>query len=94
MLTIQINDALLEQRILAKALRKGISAQEFVSKLVAETLGNGEESAFPQLDPKKHGKVIQHALTEEEQHLADAIMPFSQVTDPAIYTHDLRRKLR
>lgn len=99
MLTIEIEDAQLEQRIAKKAKAIGKSVQEFIKELVAENVTESDELGFeiPRLDVRQHARLIQNELTEEEEHeLAKNpdVRPFAHITDAAQYVHDMRRKPR
>jgi predicted nucleotidyltransferase len=99
MLTIQIEDAKLEQRIAKKAKAIGKSVQDFIKELVAENVIETDELSFeiPRLDVRQHAKVIQDELTEEEEReLAQNpdVKPFAHISDAAKYVHDMRRKPR
>lgn len=97
MLTIQIEDAQLEQRVAKKAKAIGKSVQEFIKELVAENVGETDELGFeiPRLDVRQHVRIIQNELTEEEEReLAQNpdVKPFAHIIDAAKHVHDLRRK--
>ena len=98
MLTLEIDDANLEQKIIEKARSFGKTAQQFLKDLVIDKISETEELGFeiPHLDYRKHIKIIDYVLTEEEE-LAIAsnpdVKPFSHIKDSAKYVHDLRNSL-
>ncbi|MEI7584002.1 hypothetical protein [Runella sp.] len=99
MLTIQIEDTQLEQRVAKKAKAIGKSVQEFIKELVAENVAEADELGFeiPRLDVRQHAKIIHHELTEEEEKELvqnPDIKPFAHITDAAKYVHNMRRKPR
>ena len=98
MLTLEINDANLEEKIIEKARSFGKTAQQFLKDLVIDEISETEELDFeiPHLDYRKHIKIIDYVLTEEELAIANNpdVKPFSHIKDSAKYVHDLRRKSR
>lgn len=100
MLTIHIEDAQLEARILEKARTFGKSAQQFLNDIVLKELNEETTEKFPfeipRLDYREHGYIYTPEFTEEELSLPDdpSIKPFSHITDSAKYVHDMRRKQR
>ena len=100
MLTIQIKDAQLEQRILEKARVFGKTAQEFLADFLAKELKEEplEKLPFeiPHLDWREHSHIIEYQLTEEELEIANdsSVKPFSHIVDSAKCVHEMRRKKR
>ncbi|MBB3842410.1 putative nucleotidyltransferase [Runella defluvii] len=96
MLTIEIEDAQLEQRIAKKAKAIGKSVQEFIKELVAENVTESDELGFeiPRLDVRQHARIYKPELTEEEEiELAKNpdVRPFSHVTDTVEFARQLRQ---
>jgi len=98
MLTLEINDARLEQKILEKARAIGKSVQELVKDIVLEKIEadeNLETLPFdvPTLDYRKYVRIYDPELTEEELKEADdpSVKPFSHVTDTVAYARQLRK---
>ena len=76
MLTLEINDARLEQKILEKARAIGKSVQELLKDFVEEKIQEEEKPDklpfdVPKLDYRKYAHIYEPELTEEELHLAD-----------------------
>lgn len=100
MLTIQIEDTRLEERLTQKARATGTTVAQLVCDLVAGQLEDPDDDLgfdIPRLDVRDHARVISMPLTsEEEEALAQNpdVKPFSHITDAAKYIHDLRRKPR
>ncbi len=100
MLTIQIKDAQLEQRILEKARAFGKTAQEFLADFLAKELKEEplEKLPFeiPHLDWREDGYIYVPNLTDEELAITEdtTLKLFSHITDSAKYVHDIRRKPR
>ena len=98
MLTLEINDPRLEQKILEKARAIGKSVQELVEDIVAEKMQADETPEtlpfdVPKLDYRKYVHVYDPQLTEEELLAADddTVLPFSHVTDTVEYARTLRK---
>lgn len=98
MLTLEINDARLEQKILEKARAIGKSVQELVQDIVAEKMQADETPEtlpfhVPKLDYRKYVHVYDPQLTEEELLAADddTVLPFSHVTDTIEFVNQLRK---
>ncbi len=98
MLTIQIEDAQLEQLIIEKARSIGQTAQEFLRDLAVRETKKKDKLPFeiPRLDYRDHITIIDYDIDDEEELLTkDTSMPlFSHITDSAKYVHDMRRKPR
>ncbi len=100
MLTIQITDTELEQRIVEKAKAIGKSVQQLAQEMLSHQLiDNDEELGFeiPRLDVRQHARTyIPEISEEEEEELAKNpdVKPFSHIKDAAKYIHDIRRKPR
>ncbi len=98
MLTIHIDDAQLEQRIIEKAKSIGQTAQEFLRDLAVRETTKKDKLPFeiPRLDYRNHISIIDYDIEDEEELLAeDTSMPlFAHITDSAKYVHDVRRKPR
>jgi hypothetical protein len=96
MLTIQIEDAHLEQLIVEKAKSVGQTAQEFLKDLAMRETKTIEKLPFevPRLDVSTHSRIYAPELTEEELLLADepSVKPFSHVTDTIAFSRQLRAK--
>ncbi|WP_373514025.1 hypothetical protein [Persicitalea sp.] len=98
-INIKIEDEQTEQRLAEEAQTSGKSVDELVKELVDEQFGNPDEHNFEYViqDVRKHMKVIQYDLTEEEERILAEnpdVRPFSHIKDSAKYIHDLRRKPR
>ena len=98
MLTIQITDTELEQRIVEKAKAIGKSVQQLAQEMLSHQLiDNDQELGFeiPRLDVRQHAQIIDTPLTAEEEELLvqnPDVKPFSHIKDAAKYIHDIRRK--
>ena len=92
MLTIQISDKRLENRIAERAKQIGKTAQELVESLLAENLGESEEDAFvfPKLDPMKHSSVIDYHIQDSDEF--EKVRLFEGVDDSVEYVKKLREK--
>ena len=96
MLTIQIIDAQLEQRILEKARAFGKTAQEFLAEFLAKELKEEtvEKLPFeiPHLDWREHSHIYAPNLTDEELTLIEEspVVPFSHVEDTIAFAKQLR----
>lgn len=98
MLTLEINDARLEQKILEKARSIGKSAQEMLKDLVVEKMQEGEiinELPFeiPKLDYRKKLKKIDYGINDKELN-KETVLLFSEIGDTAEYAHNLRQQER
>lgn len=99
MLTVEINDAQLEQLIEKKAFENGVSTQEFV--LIILNLKFHEQDStsqtlpfvIPSLDYKEHISTINYGITDENIS-KETISLFSSVNDAAEYGHNLRKRER
>lgn len=92
MLTLEINDARLEQKIIEKARSIGKSAQEMLKDLVVEKMQEGEainELPFeiPKLDYRKHLKIIDYGIDDE--NIDDAPI-FQDIGDTVEFAKKLR----
>lgn len=98
MLTLEINDARLEQKILEKARSIGKSAQEMLKDLVVEKMQEEEKAnklpfEITKLDYRKNIKIIDYCIDDEE--LSKEKVPlFSEIGDTAEYAHNLRQQER
>ncbi len=96
MLTIQIDDAQLEQRIVEAAKAIGQTAQEFLRDLAFRETKTTNKLPFevPRLDIRAHSRIYAPELTDEESTLADdpSVKPFSHVTDTVTFSRQLRAK--
>ena len=98
MLTLEINDARLEQKILEKARAIGKSVQELLKDFVEEKIQEEEKPdklpfEFKKLDYRKHIKIIDYGIDDEE--LSKEKTPlFSNIGDVAEYVHNLRQQER
>lgn len=98
MLTIQITDTDLEQRIVERAKAIGKSVQQLAQELLANQLIDSDEELgfeIPRLDVRQHAQIIDIPLTAEEEELLAQnpdVKPFSHIKDAAKYVHDIRRK--
>ena len=98
-INIKIEDKQTEQRLVEEAHTCGKSVDELVKDLVDEQFADPGERSFEYVkqDVRKHMKVIQYDLTEEEERILTEnpdVRPFSHIKDSAKYIHDLRRKPR
>lgn len=99
MLTLEINDARLEQKISEKARAIGKSVQELLKDFVVEKFQEEEKLEtlpfdVPKLDYRKYIKIIDnHELTDEDLlHSDDSnVSPFAHVTDTVEYARQLRK---
>jgi len=98
MLTLEINDARLEKKILEKARTIGKSVQELLNDFVVEKIQEDEKQdklpfEFTKLDYRKHIKIIDYGIDDEE--LSKEKTPlFSDIGDTAEYVHNLRQQER
>ena len=98
MLTFEINDAQLEQRILEKAKTIGKTAQEFLKDLLSKEVQEDvvfDELPFevPKLDYRLHSSVYNPELLEEEIQFAnnESVRPFAHVSDTVEFAKQLRK---
>ena len=99
MLTLETNDARLEQKISEKARAIGKSVQELLKDFVVEKFQEEEKLEtlpfdVPKLDYRKYIKIIDnHELTDEDLlHSDDSnVSPFAHVTDTVEYARQLRK---
>jgi CO dehydrogenase/acetyl-CoA synthase gamma subunit (corrinoid Fe-S protein) len=96
MLTIQIDDVSLEQRIYSKAKDFGTTSQQFVKDLLRKSLDEeNSELGFPipHLDYRQHIKTINFGITDHT--LSKETVPlFSDIGDSGEYVHKMRREKR
>jgi hypothetical protein len=96
MLTIQIDDAQLEQRIVEAAKAIGQTAQEFLRDLAMRETKTITKLPFeiPRLNVRAHSHIYAPELTEEELLFTDdpSVKPFSHVTDTITFSRQLRTK--
>ncbi len=95
MLTIQIDDAQLEQRIIEKAKSIGQTAQEFLRDLAVRETTKKDKLPFdvPRLDPALYAQVIDFGIDDENLN-RETVTLFAQVGDAGQYIHNLRRQAR
>ncbi len=96
MLTIQIEDSGLEERLLKRAEAVGTSVQQLVRDLVVGQLGNPDELGFeiPRLDVRAHARSYAPELSAEEREALEKnpdVKPFSHVTDTVAFARQLRK---
>ena len=98
MLTLEINDARLEQKILEKARSIGKSVQELLKDIEAEKIQADDTSEtlpfdVPKLDYRKYVRIYDPQQTEEEINESNepSVNPFSHVTDTVTYARQLRK---
>ena len=98
MLTLEIDDARLEQMIVEKARTIGKSVQDLVKEIISEKIEKDENREtlpfdVPKLDYRKYAHIYDPQLTEEELLLADdpSVKPFSHVTDTVEFARQLRK---
>lgn len=99
MLTIQIENEKLAQRLIKQAETEGRSVDAMVQEVISEAFDSPDELGieYPRLDVREHMEVINNVLTAEEEELLAQnpdVRPFSHIEDSAKYIHDLRRKPR
>lgn len=87
MLTVQINDAQLEQRLLDEARTTGKTTQEVVEELLTALLPTLN---YPHLDPHKHGYVLDNPSASGGEQMGDVAL-FSQVDDAADFVSEQRK---
>ncbi len=92
MLTIQIDDISLEQRIYSRAKDFGKTSQQFVKDLLTESLDKeSNELVIPHIDYRKHIKTIDFGITDDTISKENVPL-FSDIDDAAEYVHQLRRE--
>lgn len=97
MLTLEINDARLEQKILEKARSIGKSAQEMLKDLVVEKMQEEEKAnklpfEIPKIDYRKHIKIIDYGIDDEnidDENIDDAPI-FQDIGDTVEFAKKLR----
>lgn len=96
MLTIEINDAQLEQKIIKKAQKIGKSVQDLFKDWIIEETQTETKLPFeiPKLDYKKHIRTYNPSFTEEDlENINDSTMePFTHVKDTLTFSKELRKK--
>ena len=97
MLTYQVENPQLEQRILKKAHSIGQTVQQFITDSLMERLGESNENDFvvPRMDIREHSYIYTPSICEEEQkemaqHPDDK--PFSNIKDTEKFARELRAK--
>lgn len=95
MLTLEINDARLEQKILEKARTIGKSAQELLKDIVVEKIQEDEKQdklpfEFTKLDYRKHIKIIDYGIDDEEN--IDDTPIFQDIGDTIEFAKKLREE--
>ena len=98
MLTLEINDARLEQKILEKARSIGKSVQELMKDFVVEKIQEEEKEEklpfdVPKLDYRKYISIIDYGIEDEDISKENTPL-FSDVKDSAKYVHNLRQNDR
>lgn len=99
MLTLEIKDARLEEKIRAKAKVIGKSVQELINEIIAEkieednTISETLPFDVPKSNVRDYATVYEPLFSEEELEEADdsAVQPFSHVTDTVEYARKLRK---
>jgi hypothetical protein len=94
MLTLEINDARLEQKILEKARAIGKSVQELVRDIVAEKMQADETPEtlpfdIPKLDYRQYVRIYEPDIETTDDD--STVQPFSHVTDTVEYARQLRK---
>ena len=92
MLTLEINDANLEEKIIEKARSFGKTAQQFLKDLVVDEVAETEELGFeiPHLDYRKHIKIIDYVIENEES--IDDTPLFQNGMDSIVFAKKLRKE--
>ena len=98
MLTLEINDARLEQKIIEKAQSIGKSVQELMKDFVVEKIQEEEKEEqlpfdVPKLDYRKYISIIDYGIEDEDISKENTPL-FSDVKDSAKYVHNLRQNDR
>jgi hypothetical protein len=95
MLTVQIDDASLEQLIYTKARAIGKTTQQFVKDLLTKSLNETQELGFtiPHLDYREHIKTIDFDIKDDQISKENTPL-YSQIGDAGEYVHQLRRQPR
>jgi hypothetical protein len=97
MLTYQVENPQLEQRILKKARSIGQTVQQFITDSLLERLEKSSENDFdiPRMDIREHSYVYTPIISEEEQKEMEQspdIKPFSDIKDTEEFARELRTK--
>lgn len=97
MLTYQVENPQLEQRILTKARSIGQTVQQFITDSLLERLEKSNEHDFvvPRMDIREHSYVYAPLISEEEQKeisLNPDIKPFSDIENVEKFARELRKK--
>jgi hypothetical protein len=97
MLTYQVENPQLEQRILKKARSIGQTVQQFITDSLLERLEKSNENDFdiPRMDIREHSYVYKPSISEEEQKEMvqyPDIKPFSDIKDTEQFARELRTK--
>lgn len=89
MLTIQVNDARLEQQLIEQAQAKGKTAEQLATSILAEALNQLAPLpfSFPRLDPTQHSRPLQFDVDSE----TDNAPVFEHVTDTVEFANELRQ---
>jgi negative regulator of replication initiation len=90
MITLEINDAQLEQKIIEKAKAIGKTAQDFLRNIVEEKVEESTEKLpfeVPKLDYRKFSKIYEPEYVDEN---IEQVKLFSQVKN----TKEFAKKLR
>ena len=94
MLTLEINDSRLEQKILEKARTVGKSVQDMLKDFVVEKIQEDEKQdefpfEFTKLDYRKHLKIIDYGIDDE--NIDDAPI-FQDIGDTVEFAKKLRHE--
>jgi hypothetical protein len=97
MLTYQVENPQLEQRILKKARSIGQTVQQFITDSLLERLEKSNENDFqiPKMDIREHSYIYTPLISEEEQKEIDKIpgnKPFSDIDNTEEFARELRTK--
>ena len=92
MLTLEISNQLLEQRLLEKARNLGKTAQQIVEEMLADSLLKNKEiiTKYPYLDPEHHKSILRFEI--EESEITNDKPLFDHVTDTQTFAKELRKK--
>ena len=97
MLTYQVENPQLEQRIMKKARSIGQTVQQFITDSLLERLEKSSENDFdiPRMDIREHSYVYTPLISEEEQEeMAQSldIKPFIDIENVEEFARELRNK--
>lgn len=98
MLTIEIDNDNLTEKVIERAASSGKSVKDFLQDIISEFVEEKAEAVLPfdipKLDYRKYVRKYDPEMTANELEIADdpSVKPFSTVTDTVEYARKLRKE--